>query len=182
MKYRGNMKVRFSLIMPLKDKTNSCIKYSPTISDVDKKRIKRISNSFQHVNGDIEYEIELQGGKEKLWVKRSDLTDTPILDEYEYKQRKRRGSGIYYGPSKRAMKSVMNDSNYEKPEKPRQHTEKRYNRDPYVKEEFELEYILEDNFQKPEELENIEKDGNVENEKSCTETLDPIIDRNKEED
>uniref|UniRef100_A0A0N5B8Z4 Mago-bind domain-containing protein n=1 Tax=Strongyloides papillosus TaxID=174720 RepID=A0A0N5B8Z4_STREA len=168
--------------MPLKDKTNSCIKYSPTISEVDKKRITRISNSFQHVNGDIEYEIELQGEEKKVWAKRSDLTGTPILDEYEYRQRKRRGSGIYYGPIKRSTKNVMNESDYEKAEEPRQQGEKRYHRDPYVKEEFELEYILEDNYQKPEELESSEKDGSLESEKSCTETLDPIIDRNKEED
>uniref|UniRef100_A0A0K0FDC4 Origin recognition complex subunit 1 n=1 Tax=Strongyloides venezuelensis TaxID=75913 RepID=A0A0K0FDC4_STRVS len=75
---------------------NTCIKYSPTISVMDRKRIRAICNSFQHVNGEIEYEIELNGMPDKIWVKRCDLIGTKILEDYEDRRRRSRGSKLFY--------------------------------------------------------------------------------------
>uniref|UniRef100_A0A0N5B8Z3 MRG domain-containing protein n=1 Tax=Strongyloides papillosus TaxID=174720 RepID=A0A0N5B8Z3_STREA len=87
---------RYSSRMAQNNFFNTCIKYSPTISVMDRKRIRAICDSFQHVNGEIEYEIELNGIPDKIWVKRCDLIGTKILEDYEDRRRRSRGSKLYY--------------------------------------------------------------------------------------
>uniref|UniRef100_A0AAF5CZY4 Uncharacterized protein n=1 Tax=Strongyloides stercoralis TaxID=6248 RepID=A0AAF5CZY4_STRER len=87
---------------------NTCIKFSPFIPDLDKSKIVAIHNSYLHLNGDIEYEVEVTGESRMVWVHRRDLIGTEVLNNFEiYERRKRRGS-TYYGSGKKIPKTHKN--------------------------------------------------------------------------